>query len=117
MIIRNLFIGLLVILLHEVGHLTAALALGINVKRIGVSWKGIYIVREAGPALANMITTLAGPLLNLLLAFAWPASHVSTSVFTSLNLIFGLTNLMPISGSDGQRAFTLLAKEFRQRAI
>jgi Zn-dependent protease len=113
MIIRNVLIWLLVILLHEAAHLTAALALGIKVKRIGVSWKGIYIVREAGPPLGNMITTLAGPLFNLLLAFAWPASHV----FTWLNLIFGLTNLMPISGSDGQRALTLLAREFRLRAI
>ena len=99
----NFLIGLLVILLHEAAHLTAALLLGINVKRIGVSWKGIYIVRESGPAMANMITTLAGPFANLLLAAVWPASHV----FTWMNLIFGLVNLMPFGGSDGQRALTL----------
>jgi Zn-dependent protease len=109
----NILIGFLVILIHEAAHLTAALLLGINVRRIGVSWKGIYIVREAGPAPANMITTLAGPFANLLLAVALPSSHV----FASMNLIFGLTNLMPFGGSDGQRALTLLAKEFRERAI
>jgi len=109
----NLLFGLLVVLLHEAGHLFAALSLGINVKRIGLSWKGIYIVREAGAPLANMMTTLAGPYLNLLLAVAWPAAP---HLFALMNLIFGLVNLVPFWGSDGQRAFALVAKEFRQRA-
>lgn len=113
MIAVDLLILLVVILLHEAGHLVAAISLGIRVRRIGVSWKGMYIVREAGPPLVNMITTLAGPYLNLLLAMAWPAAHM----FALMNLVFGLTNLIPLGGSDGQRALTLLAKEFRQRAI
>jgi len=113
MIAVNLLILLLVLLLHEAGHLIAAISLGIRVRRIGVSWKGMYIVREAGPPLANMITTFAGPYLNLLLAVAWPAAPM----FALMNLIFGLTNLIPLAGSDGQRALTILMKEFRQRAI
>ena len=46
----------------------------------------MYIVRESGPPLANMMTTLGGPLLNVLLAMAWPAAHE----FAMMNLIFGL---------------------------
>jgi Zn-dependent protease len=102
--------GLLVIVLHEVGHLSAATALGINVKRIGVSWKGMYIVREAGTRRANLITTLAGPFINLLFAAAWSSSHE----FALVNLIFGLSNLVPLAGSDGQRAWRLLAHPLSQ---
>jgi Zn-dependent protease len=105
MTIENCLIGLLVMILHEAAHIAAALSFGISIKRIGLSWKGMYIVREAGPPLANLITTLAGPLLNLLLAAAWPASHV----FALVNMIFGLSNLLPIGGSDGQRAWLQLA--------
>jgi Zn-dependent protease len=97
-------IGLLVILLHEAAHLVAARAFGIHIKRIGVSWKGVYIVRECGTPLGNMVTTLAGPLVNLLLAAAWPVSHR----FAVVNLIFGVVNLVPFAGSDGQRAVTQL---------
>jgi Zn-dependent protease len=96
--------GLLVIALHEAAHITAARALGINIKRIGVSWKGVYIVRESGTPSGNMMTTLAGPLANLLLAAAWPVLHE----FAVINLIFGLSNLVPIGGSDGQRVWAQL---------
>jgi Zn-dependent protease len=98
--------GLLVILLHEAAHIVAARTLGIHIKRIGVSWKGIYIVRECGTPLGNMLTTLAGPFANLFLAFAWPVSHE----FAVVSLIFGVINLVPFAGSDGQRAFTQLAR-------
>src|SRR5580704_2391968 len=98
--------GLLVILLHEAAHIAAARTLGIHIKRIGVSWKGIYIVRECGTPLGNMVTTLAGPFVNLLLAAAWPVSHE----FAVINLIFGISNLVPFGGTDGQRAMAQLAQ-------
>jgi Zn-dependent protease len=105
----NFLIGLSVIALHEAAHIMAARSLGIGVKRVGVSWKGMYIVRESGPPVANMITTLAGPLLNLALAATWPVSHE----FAIANVVFGLGNLLPIAGSDGRRALTL-ARAFRE---
>ncbi len=94
------------VFLHEAAHVAAALALGINVKGFGVSWKGVYIVRESGSPLQNLITTLAGPFLNLLLAAAWPGPHN----FAFLNLLFGVCNLLPIAGSDGQRAWGQLTQ-------
>ena len=54
--------------------------------------------------MANLIITLAGPFANLLVAYLWPA----TGGFAAANLIFGLVNLLPLSGSDGRRALTLL---------
>lgn len=98
--------GLLAIILHEAAHVVVARSFGITVKRIGVSWKGVFIVRECGTPLANMITTLAGPLMNLLLATAWHVSHE----FALVNLILGLSNLVPLGGSDGQRAWTQLVR-------
>jgi Zn-dependent protease len=104
--LTDLLIVLLVIALHEFGHLAAAYSLGINVKRVGVSWKGVYIVREAGAPAANLITTLAGPFANLLLAAAFPQFHQ----FATMSLAFGLCNLLPFSGSDGQRAWNQLTR-------
>lgn len=109
----DLLIALYVIFLHEAAHIAAALWLGINVKRVGVSWKGAYIVREAGPPLANIMTTLAGPFVNLLLAATWPANHR----FAVVNLIFGVSNLLPIWGSDGQRALAQITKGYRARTV
>ena len=98
---------LIAMALHEVGHVAAALALGVRVKRVGVSWKGVFIVRESGSPAANLAVTLAGPLANLLVAAGWPVSHQ----FALTNLIFGLYNLAPfISCSDGQRALALMRK-------
>lgn len=98
--------SLLAIILHEAAHVVAARSLGINVKRVGMSWKGVYIVREPGAPSANLITTLAGPFMNLLLVATWPVSHE----FAFVNLIFAISNLLPIAGSDGQRAWMLLAR-------
>lgn len=100
-------------ILHEVGHLATARALGIDVKRVGISWKGMYVVREAGPAAANLITTLAGPLFNLSLAMAWPLSRQ----FALVNVAFAVGNLLPIEGSDGQRAWALITKGLSHRAV
>lgn len=107
----DVFLGLLVMVFHEIGHVTAAISLGIKVKRVGVSWKGMYIMREAGPPVANMITILSGPFMNLVLATAWPVSHE----FALLNIAFAASNLMPIPGSDGQRALALVESSFRGR--
>jgi stage IV sporulation protein FB len=101
-----LLIAFAVMVLHEVGHLATARALGIRVKRVGISWKGMYVVRETGPTAANLITTLAGPLFNLSLAVAWPLSHE----FAWVNVAFAIGNLLPIEGSDGQRALALVTK-------
>ncbi len=112
MVVTYCLMWLLVLFLHEAGHLISAFALGVHVKRVGMSWKGMYIVRESGPPLANMMTTLGGPLLNVLLAMAWPAAHE----FAMMNLIFGLANMIPLAGSDGQRAVLLLTRHSRPRA-
>jgi membrane-associated protease RseP (regulator of RpoE activity) len=34
------------IALHELAHVLAAVVLGVKVKRFGLCWRGVYIVRE-----------------------------------------------------------------------
>jgi len=106
-------IALVVMILHEAGHLAAARALGIRIKRAGISWRGMYVVRETGSATANLITTLAGPLFNLSLALAWPLSRE----FALINALFALGNLLPLEGSDGQRAWALMRHDSDNQAF
>lgn len=96
---QGLLFGVLAMLLHESGHLIAALALGVRVKTVGLRWKGLYTVREAGTPAQNILISLAGPCTNLILMLLWPLSEN----FFLANLCFAGFNLLPIEGSDGER--------------
>lgn len=98
-VFQGLLLGVLAMTLHEAGHLLAALAVGIKVKNVGFCWKGMYTVREPGPAAKNVLVSLAGPMVNVVLMFTW---HWSPT-FGLANLCFALCNLLPIEGSDGER--------------
>jgi Zn-dependent protease len=95
------------VLLHEMAHVLAARASGIRVKRVGIAWKGPYIVREQGPAVANLCIALAGPVLNLALALSfWRFAPQ----FGLVNLALGGYNLLPIRGLDGCHALAAYRK-------
>lgn len=99
--------GLAAMLLHEMGHMAAALALRVKIHQVGISRKGAYIRREAGTATQNFIITLAGPGTNLWLALLF--QHISPH-FALCNLVIGITNLLPLPASDGSRALELIRK-------
>ena len=92
--------GVLAMIVHELAHIAAALMLGVQVKHVGLRWKGLYTVREAGPPLKNILVSLAGPGFNLLLCFFLPLD----ATFALANFCIGFGNLIPIRGSDGYRA-------------
>lgn len=92
-------LGVLAMILHECGHLAAAVALGVRVKRIGVRWKGVFTVREQGTVRQNLLIALAGPSVNLLLIAVGPWFPM----FGLANLCCVLVNMLPIQGSDGFR--------------
>jgi len=101
------FSALAAVALHEASHVLAALALGVKVKRIGLSWRGPYVVRQAGTPPASVLISLAGPLANLLTAVACLLiGHGANLCFTSL--VLGAFNLLPLPSSDGLRAARLL---------
>ncbi|HUB30241.1 MAG TPA: hypothetical protein VL967_11100 [Terracidiphilus sp.] len=98
---QGLFLGVISMAFHEAGHLVTAPLVGIKIKTVGLRWKGLYTVREAGPPDKNLIVSLAGPLVNLVLIGTW---HWSFR-FGLANLCFTFFNLLPIEGSDGERAW------------
>jgi Zn-dependent protease len=96
---------------HEVGHLLAAHMVGIKIKSVGLDWKGLYTVREAGPPAKNMAVSLAGPVANLILFACAPRS----SNFALANLCFLFVNLLPLEGSDGMRIWQCWRQIGRER--
>src|SRR6185312_990137 len=98
-----LFDSLAAVVLHESTHIAAATLLGVRVKRIGLNWKGPYLVREPGTPAQNLVISAAGPGINLLLALLWPIAPQ----FAVVNLILGSSNLLPIKGLDGERVWKL----------
>ncbi len=91
------------LLAHEAAHATIALALGVKVKKFGLSWHGPYLVRDPGSPLKNLLITLAGPLVNIILIATW----FWLPTFAITNLLLAVSNMLPIRGSDGARACVL----------
>ena len=96
----GLGLGVIAMLLHECGHLFAALILGLRIKRVGMKWnKGLYTIRERGTSTQNLLVAAAGPLTNLLLIPLAPW----VPLFGLANFCYALANVLPIDGSDGSR--------------
>ncbi|HEY2467053.1 MAG TPA: hypothetical protein VGI45_04310 [Terracidiphilus sp.] len=96
----TLFIGLSAMVLHEFGHVATSLMVGIKVKSVGLCMKGMYIVREAGSPMKNLLISLAGPLTNVaLILLFWGHSPK----FVLANFCLAICNLAPVKGSDGDR--------------
>lgn len=111
-VVQGAFFGLMAMALHEVGHILTAQAVGIRVKRIGICWKGMYTVREAGTPLKNVLVSFAGPLANFLLISFW----LWFPIFGLANLCCAVVNLLPIPGSDGMRILKCLRDMHEARA-
>jgi Zn-dependent protease len=94
------------LVIHEAGHICAARAMGLRVKRIGINWRGPFIVRETGSPVPDAVVCAAGPFINLVLAALiwrhWPS-------FALVNLVLGLTNLVPVASTDGGRLLRALS--------
>lgn len=111
-ILAFLLTALVTLALHEAAHVIMARVLGVRVKRVGVNWRGPFIVREPGEPRSNLYISLAGPLINVIVATLF---WTTAPLFAQLNLVLGLSNLLPIAGSDGFRAWAAL-RELRSRS-
>ena len=97
---QGLGLGILAMLLHECGHLLAALIVGVRIRSVGMKWnKGLYTIREQGTPVQNLIVAAAGPVTNILLI---STAHWAP-VFALANFCYAIANTLPIEGSDGYR--------------
>jgi Zn-dependent protease len=92
------------LLLHEVGHMLMAAALGVKVSEFGLCLLGAYNRRaRANSRRDEILICLAGPLVNFALVI--PCFLVPRIGFelTLCNMLLGVGNLLPIPSSDGLR--------------
>lgn len=99
-VFQGVITGLLAMILHEGGHLLAAHLLGVRVKSVTFQWKGLCTIREAGPPAKNLLISIAGPFVNATMMLTWHWSPI----FGLANACFAFFNILPIVGSDGERA-------------
>lgn len=103
---------------HEWGHLCGFLLLGIGRPALRVEGVGMRL-SPARPLLPReaFLIALAGPLCNIL--FACLALRVGKGpfflLFASLHLLFGLGNLLPFGGCDGERCLSIFLHRFFPR--
>ena len=96
-------------LCHELGHLGALRLAGAEVECFRLSAFGAEIQADTRylPYPKEILCTLAGPAVNLLLALVF--SRVAGDyVLAGANLLLGVFNLLPIPSLDGGRAVYLL---------
>jgi Zn-dependent protease len=92
------------LLLHECAHVVVAMITHTPVLGGGVSLKGPYIRRKhASSGSAEIFISAAGILVNVVVALAlWRFNGVLRWV-AEMNAFLALTNVLPVSGSDGKR--------------
>jgi len=97
---------IVVLLLHELGHILVSLLCRVPVHGLGFAWKGAYTVREAGPPHLNIWISAAGPLMNLIIGSVLWNTNTFWHFFAIMNFVNAGANLLPITGSDGDRIIT-----------
>lgn len=86
--------------LHELAHILMAMALGLGIRKLELTWTGARLTTdETTNYFSDVLLCLSGPLVNLALAF-----RTDNALFAGTNLLLALLNLMPIRGLDGGNA-------------
>nr|MBQ8890028.1 hypothetical protein [Clostridia bacterium] len=100
-------------LIHELGHYSAILLLKCNTGAPVGHISGFRIKERSIISYRNeIIILLSGPLANILLAtviLIFSGGSEYMKVFSLLNLVTGLSNLLPIKTYDGYSVLTRLA--------
>lgn len=96
-------------LCHEAGHLLALRLAGARVERLRLTAFGAEIRADTRRLSypREILCTLAGPAVNLLLALLF-ARLMGSYVAAGANLLLGCFNLLPVPALDGGRALYLL---------
>ena len=97
------------LLLHELGHMAAAAALGVPVREFGLRLGGAFNRRAYATSRKDeILISAAGPLMNLCLVFPLlllPRVGVQLALG---NLALCVVNLLPLPSSDGLRIVRMM---------
>jgi Zn-dependent protease len=100
--------GSLHILIHEAGHVFAALMVGSRIKQVGISKAGPFVRREsARTPLRNALVALAGPGINIL---TWAVFFAMGLPHPWIPLALGLMNLLPLPNSDSMKSVSYMRR-------
>lgn len=92
------------LLLHEIGHMLAAIMLRVPVREFGLCLRGAYNRRAyAGRRRSEVFISAAGPLMNLFLVLPLLYLPVIGTKLALCNLTICVVNLLPLPSSDGLR--------------
>jgi Zn-dependent protease len=92
------------LLLHEMGHMLAAIMLRVPVREFGLCLRGAYNRRAyAGRRRFEVLISAAGPLMNLFLVLPLLYLPVIGTKLALCNLSICVVNLLPLPSSDGLR--------------
>jgi Zn-dependent protease len=92
------------LLLHEVGHMLAAIMLRVPVREFGLCLSGAYNRRAyAGRRRDEVLISAAGPLMNLFLVLPLLYIPLIGMKLAFCNLGLCVVNLLPLPSSDGSR--------------
>ncbi len=99
---------------HELAHLLAMLLFKGDVISVSFEAFGVRIVKTDTLLLhEEIITLLAGPLVNIFLFFLCQSSALPVvSLIAAVNLTIGVFNLLPVGSLDGGRVVSLLCTHF-----
>jgi len=92
------------LLLHEMGHMLAAIMLRVPVREFGLCLSGAYNRRAyAGRRRDEVLISAAGPLMNLFVVLPLLYLPVIGTKLALCNLSLCVVNLLPLPSSDGLR--------------
>lgn len=110
--VKGLFGGALLVvslLVHELGHATAASLFAVPVYRIGLKFVGAYTHRKhASRPIHDVIISASGPLASLLLTVACFFVPKVGVWLAEWNFAIAVLNLIPVPRTDGYRILKTL---------
>jgi Zn-dependent protease len=97
------------LLIHELGHATAAVLFDVPVYRIGLKFVGAYTHRRyARRPLHDVVISASGPLASLFLTVASLFVPKVGVWLAEWNFAIVVLNLIPLPGTDGYRILKTL---------
>ncbi len=102
---------------HELAHIVTLYAVGGQMGKLRLTVFGAEITGASRKKLSyggEVLSVLAGPGVNLLLALITARAGERWYLFSGLNLCLGIFNLLPVPGLDGGRVMRLLFQLLRE---